>query len=259
MTGLYAASAIIIFIYFSLLFAMACWQHNYAIADIGWGAGFILTAIFSAWMTPQHSPLEIIVTLLILLWGSRLSIHIYLRNKNQPEDFRYREMREKWGKHANLHAYVKLYMVQAFIMWIVSVAIMIAAQAVSTPLTWEAWIFAAIAGFGFLYESISDYQLAQFKKSPANRGKIMDIGLWQFSRHPNYFGEIVFWWGISLLVMTSSGQWLALISGITMNILIVYVSGVPMLEKKYKNNPAYRDYIAKTNSILPKLRRIKSA
>lgn len=253
MTGLYADSAFIIFIYFTLLFAMACRQHNYAIADIGWGTGFILTALFSAWMTPQHSPLEIIVTLLVLFWGSRLSVHIYLRNKNRPEDFRYREMRERWGKHANVHAYVKLYLVQAIIMWVVSLAIMIAAQTDSAPLTWQAWILAAIAGFGFLYESISDYQLAQFKKSSANRGKIMTGGLWQYSRHPNYFGEIVFWWGISLLVMISSGQCLTLISGVTMNILIVYVSGVPMLEKKYKDNPAYRDYIAKTNSILPKL------
>lgn len=257
MIGLYAATAIIIFIYFTLLFAMACWQRNYAIADIGWGAGFILTAFFSVWMSPQHSLLEIMVTLLVLLWGGRLSIYIYLRNKNKPEDFRYREMRESWGSHANLHAYVKLYLVQAVIMWIVSIAIMIAAEATSSPLTWQTWFFAAVAIFGFMYESLSDYQLAQFKKSPENRGKIMASGLWQFSRHPNYFGEIIFWWGISLLVMINSGQCLALISGLTMNILIVYVSGVPMLEKKYKDNPAYQDYIAKTNAILPRLR-IKS-
>lgn len=258
MMGLYTASAVIIFTYFTLLFIAACRLHNYAIADIGWGAGFILTAVFCAAATSLHSSLEILTTSLIVLWGSRLSIHIYLRNKNKPEDFRYRKLREKWGRNANLHAYIKLYLSQAGIMWLVSFPIYIAASADATEISWTALLFSGIALFGFLYETTSDYQLAKFKSTPANHGKIMTSGLWCFSRHPNYFGEIVFWWGISLLVAASSNQYLALISGLTMNLLIVYVSGVPMLEEKYKNNPAYLDYIAHTNAILP-WRRTKSA
>lgn len=257
MMALSASSAIIIFIYFTLLFAIACRLHNYAIADIGWGAGFILTALYCTAAAPQYSSLQILTFCLVVIWGTRLSIYIYLRNRNKPEDFRYRQFREKWGRNANLHAYIKLYLTQAAIMWLVSFAIYIAAAADVTELSWPALFFSGIAFCGFLYESISDYQLARFKSESASHGKIMMSGLWRFSRHPNYFGEIVFWWGISLLVATSSSQYLALISGLTMNLLIVYVSGVPMLEGKYKNNPDYLSYIAHTNSILP-WRRTKS-
>lgn len=254
MISLYLAAASVITIYFSMLFAWAIQSKNYAVADIGWGFGFIVTAIYCNLTTPEHSPLELLTTALIVLWGCRLSIYIYLRNKGRPEDFRYRQFREKWTQFTNLQAFVKLFLPQAAIMLVVSTAILVAANSSIDELPWYSWIFSCTAIIGFLYESISDYQLAVFKRSLANSGKIMTQGLWAYSRHPNYFGEIVFWWSISLLVTTSTGHYEALVSGLAMNLIIRFVSGVPMLEQKYRDNPAYTAYMQSTNSLIPRIR-----
>jgi steroid 5-alpha reductase family enzyme len=247
------SAAGIIVIYFMLLFALACRYSNYAIADFGWGMGFIIVSAYCLLSVAGHgvSLLAWLVVALITVWGSRLSTHIYLRNKGKPEDFRYRQLREKWKRNAYLQAFVKLFLSQALIMWIVSTAIFIGVHDASPLLNIGTWLFVSMALFGLVYEAVSDYQLTQFKKLAGSQDKIMRQGLWQYSRHPNYFGEIVFWWGISLLVTVSTGNYLALISGITMNVLIMFVSGVPMLEDKYKKNPAYADYINTTNSVIP--------
>jgi len=254
MISLYLAAASVIIFYFAALFVWAIQSKNYAVADVGWGTGFIVTALYCSFTTPEHSPLELLTTTLVVLWGCRLSIYIYLRNKGRPEDFRYRQFREKWTQFTNLQAFVKLFLPQAVIMLAVSTAILVAANSSIDQLPWYSWIFCCSAIIGFLYESISDYQLAVFKRSPANHGKIMTQGLWAYSRHPNYFGEIVFWWSISLLVTTSTGNYEALVSGLVMNLIIRFVSGVPMLEQKYRDNPAYLSYVQTTNSLLPRIR-----
>lgn len=251
MSSLYLTTGLMVLVYFSLLFAIACKIKNYAIADIGWGAGFILTAGVSGYMASITTPFYTLVFGLVCLWGIRLSIHIYLRNKGKDEDFRYQNFRKQWIKHPYLQAYIKLYLTQALLTLIVSTAIFIAVTSEASELNLLSILFACVALFGFLYESISDYQLVKFKKTDGSSGKIMRQGLWRYSRHPNYFGEIVFWWGISLLVATTTGNYLALTSGLVMNLLIVFVSGVPMLEAKYKSNPAYEDYIRSTNSLIP--------
>jgi steroid 5-alpha reductase family enzyme len=242
----------LILVYFVLLFSRACRYNNYAIADIGWGVGFIIVALYCAdRAAPSAVLLSSLTLLLVTLWGLRLSIHVYFRNKGKPEDFRYLQLRNKWTRFPYLQMFIKMYLVQAILMLIVSTAIIIASQSQTNAFGFYGRLFTCIAVFGFIYESISDYQLVKFKKSAENSGKIMQAGLWRYSRHPNYFGEIVFWWGLSLLIATNSGNYFALISGLTMNLLIVFVSGVPMLEEKYKKNPAYADYIQSTNSLLP--------
>ncbi|HTM64180.1 MAG TPA: DUF1295 domain-containing protein [Gammaproteobacteria bacterium] len=253
MISLYAAVSVIIFFYFVLLFAWAIQANNFAVADIGWGSGFIITALYCTLSTPGDSLLEWLVTCLVIAWGSRLTLHIYLRNKGQPEDFRYRKFRNKWKRFTNLQAFVKLYLSQALVMILVSSSIVVAANSYKGEFAWYSWFFVIAAIVGFLYESVSDFQLRRFKKNSDNRGKIMNQGLWHYSRHPNYFGEILFWWSISLLVTVSTGQPAALISGLTMNLLIVFVSGTPMLEEKYQGNAAYLAYQRSTNSIVPRL------
>ena len=251
MMACFLSAAILILFYFTLLFFVACRIRNYAIADVGWGAGFILIALMCIYLANNISLLFWLVFGLICLWGTRLSIHIYLRNKGKPEDFRYQQFRTKWIKHPYLNAYVKLYLTQALLTLIVSTAILIAAFNATSKINIVGWLFFSVAFIGLLYESISDFQLVQFKKASTNAGKVMQQGLWRYSRHPNYFGEIIFWWGISLLTVVATGNYFALVSGITMNWLIVFVSGVPMLEAKYKSNPAYEEYIRTTNSLFP--------
>lgn len=250
MTALLLIVGCVIFLYFTLFFLVGCFYKNYGVADIGWGLGFIVTAITAAYATNSRAPIFWLAMSLVFLWGNRLSIYIYFRNKNKPEDFRYRQFRDKWIRFPYLTAFIKLYLTQAVIMLIVSTCILIAAVS-DASINLISWLFCAIAVFGFLYESLSDYQLSKFKKDPDNRGKIMMQGLWRYSRHPNYFGEIVFWWGLSSMIAASTGNPFALISGLVMNVLIVSVSGVPMLEGKYKNNPTYSEYIRTTNSLIP--------
>lgn len=251
MTNLFAYVAGIDLAYFTIIFLFACLYKNYAVADIAWGFGFVVTSLVCAYAASPNSSLFWAVSCLIFLWGSRLSTHIYFRNKGKPEDFRYRQLREKWTYFPYFQAYIKLFLSQAFIMFVVSTCIMIAALSNAT-MNGVSWIFFSLAVFGFLYETISDYQLTRFKSKPSNQGKIMTQGLWSYSRHPNYFGEIIFWWGLSIMVAISSDNPIALVSGLTMNWLIVFVSGVPMLEAKYKSNTAYADYIQSTNSLLPR-------
>ncbi len=251
MMAIYLAVSALILVYFTLLFFVACAIKNYAIADIGWGIGFILVASLCGFLISTDTPLFALIYGLVCLWGARLSLHIYLRNKGKPEDFRYQQLRKQWVTYPYLQAYVKLYVTQALLTLIVSTAIVIAASSDIAKLSVASIAFFAVALFGLIYESISDYQLVRFKRSQDNAGKIMQQGLWRYSRHPNYFGEVVFWWGISLMVVAATGNYMALLSGLVMNLLIVFVSGVPMLEVKYKNNPAYAEYIRRTNSLIP--------
>lgn len=255
MTQLAAGTASLIFIYFAIVFAYASQKRDYSIADIAWGLGFIIVALYCKFTTTNDSLLTWLVTGLVSIWGLRLTIHIYARNKGKEEDFRYKKMRDKWQRFVFLQAFIKLYVPQIISMWLISLAIMIACHDLIRSFGIISWLFTALALFGICYEAISDYQLTQFKKQPESRGKIMQTGLWRYSRHPNYFGEIVFWWGLSLLVATSTGNYYAIISAATINILIVFISGVPMLEEKYKDNEAFQAYAKKTNAIVPSLPR----
>lgn len=245
------SSAGIILLYFAFLFALACQQRNFAIADIGWGLGFVLTAFYCQYTVANHELLMHVVTGLITLWGLRLTIYLYLRNRKKPEDFRYKKFRDKWARFTNLNAFFKLYIPQAVVMWLVSVGTMIAATSHTNDINLFGWLCVAGAIFGIVYEGVADFQMARFKSNPKNKDKIIQAGLWKLSRHPNYFGEIVFWWSISLLVAASTCNYFALLSGAVLNYLIVFVSGVPMLEAKYEEHPEFKHYKARTNSIVP--------
>lgn len=251
MIQLATGTAGLIILYFGMLFALACQQRDFSIADIGWGFGFIIVALYCKFTSTNDSLLTWLVVGLVSVWGLRLSSHIYLRNKNKAEDFRYKKLRDKWQRFVNVQAFLKLYVPQIISMWLIAIPIMIACNTLVHQIGIVSWLFAVVALFGLSYEALGDYQLAQFKKLPESRGKIMQTGLWRYSRHPNYFGEIVFWWGISLLVATSTGNFYALISGAVINVLLVFISGVPMLEEKYKDNPEFQAYAAKTNAVVP--------
>jgi 3-oxo-5-alpha-steroid 4-dehydrogenase 1 len=244
--------------YFSFIFVIGQIKKDNSIADTAWGGGFILLAVYSLYIGPSPGIRSTLTTLLVFLWGIRLSLHIYNRNKPKGEDYRYKAMREKWGmRHLTLKAFVYVYMTQCVLLYIIALPIIHSNVSRNQPLNLLSYFGIILWITGFIFESVGDHQLAVFKKNPQNRGKIMTCGLWSYTRHPNYFGEACMWFGIFFISITSvSSLWL-IVSPLTITHLVVNVSGVKLLEKKYIGNTAFESYKATTNAFIPGPRKSK--
>lgn len=225
---------------------------NASIVDIFWGFGFVVITWATFMVTPQgYLPRKQLMAVLVSIWGLRLMLHIYLRNLGKPEDFRYAKWREKNGGHWWWVSFFKVFLLQGVLMWIIS-APLLATQtsgfpAILTPLD---YIGACVWTFGFLFETIGDLQLILFKGDEANRGKILTSGLWKYTRHPNYFGEAVLWWGFYIIAL-AAGFWWTVFSPLIMSILLLKVSGVAMLERTMKKKPGYEEYMKRTSVFVP--------
>ncbi len=220
------------------------------IMDIFWGLGFILVTVVYYMYGSGNDDRMLLMLALVVLWGIRLAAHILVRNWGQDEDARYNNWRNEAGKAWWWKSYLKVFLLQGVVMWIVSLPLL-AAHSQGGPLGLLDWIGTGVFAFGFLFESIADMHLLLFKKNPANKGKVLDTGLWSLSRHPNYFGEATLWWGFGLIAL-STGAWWTLVSPLLMTWLLLKVSGVKMLDDLLSNTkPQYRDYIKRTPAFLP--------
>jgi steroid 5-alpha reductase family enzyme len=232
-------------------FVISVIQKRNDVADIAWGIGFILMSWASFAISEFSSERGIIVGLLVTIWGVRLAWHIYLRNRGKPEDYRYAEWRAQGGKRFYLRSYGQIYLLQGVLLFLIVSPVLMINRTAGSALGLLDLLGIAIWIFGFYFESVGDKQLAQFIKNPENKGKLLETGLWRYTRHPNYFGEITQWWGIWILSLASPLGWLAIIGPITITILIVKISGIPLLEKKMQDNPAFADYAKRTNKLIP--------
>ncbi len=242
--------AILIFLYATAWFLLSIWLKRNDIADIAWGLGYLLVCLFLVF-TRETSTIAWIVYGLVAVWALRLSGHIYLRNRKKTEDFRYRQWREDWGKNWVLRSYLQVYLLQGFFMLILSAPILIAGYSGIDQTGILTWTGLAVWITGFFFQSVGDYQLAQFVKTRKNKDEILQTGLWRYSRHPNYFGEILIWWGIFLVVLPLENGWWGIVSPLTITYLLVYVSGAPMMEKRYAGNAAYEAYKKRTSMLIP--------
>lgn len=241
----------ILVLYASAWFLISLIVKRNDIADIAWGIGYIIISIylylhFTAFTTNK------IVYAFIFIWGSRLSLHIYLRNKNQQEDFRYLQWRKEWGKWFYIRSYLQVYLLQAGILLVIILPVIIAAYyATVNSINWYNFLGMIIWLKGFAIQSIADYQLNIFKKKKTTAGSILQSGLWKYSRHPNYFGESLMWWGIFFICLNVNYGWIGIISPILITYLLVFVSGIPLLEAKYKDNPIFLAYKKRTSAFVP--------
>lgn len=241
-----------VFVYFNVMFILALLLKRNDIVDISWGMGFIVVAVLSMILIPVCHWRKGLVSLLVFIWGLRLAIYLFLRNRGKAEDFRYAQWRKDWGKNWVIRSYFQVFLLQAFFMLTIAYPLFVfdtpgaSAIGVLDVIGLVIWIF------GFYYEAVGDGQLMRFKKNPVNKGKIMDQGLWRYTRHPNYFGEATMWWGIFVIMLSYNYGYLAIFSPIIITTLLLRVSGIPMLEKKYQANPQYREYIRKTSSFIPR-------
>lgn len=233
---------------------LAVWLASLAYRDASlvdrfWGAGFVLLA-WVYWLAAGSPAMGLIPVLAVTLWGGRLSLYLSWRNWGHGEDYRYQEMRRTHGARFPLVSLGTVFLLQGVIMWLVAMPLLAASSAASPAMAWLL-VGLLLWALGFAWEAIGDWQMARFKADPANRGQVMDRGLWRYSRHPNYFGEIVLWWGFYAMALAAGGWW-TIFGPALMTFLLVRVSGVALLEKKLnETRPAYRDYIRRTNALLP--------
>ncbi len=250
--SLLAPSILLVLVYMSVMFGIGTVLRNNGIVDVAWGIGFVCVAWFTGitsgtWWAPQ-----IVVTLLVTVWGLRLAYHIGKRNIGNAEDFRYAQWRKDWGRWVTVRSFFQVYLLQGLFMLIIAVpVVLVNASVVSVQMTMASWIGLGVWVIGFLFEAVGDAQLRTFIQSPEHRGKLMTTGLWKYTRHPNYFGEAVMWWGIWLFVFGTPFWWYAIVSPITITVLVRCVSGVPMLEKKYSGRADWKAYAGKTNAFVP--------
>jgi steroid 5-alpha reductase family enzyme len=249
----YILATAAIFVYMLLWFIVSLVLKRNDVADVAWGGGFIVAAAAALVSNGAATERAVLVAALVLIWGLRLALHIGFRNRGKGEDARYRKWREEWGKHATLRSFFQIFILQGILMLVISLPVVRAITAPALPLAFLDLLGAAVWLMGFLFEAISDWQLMQYLKDPANRGKIIMTGLWRYSRHPNYFGEVTLWWGIYLIALAPPNGWMTIIGPITITILILGVSGIPMLEKKYEGNTEFKEYKRLTSAFFPSL------
>lgn len=242
---------LLIFMYFFIFFIVGTLIKNNSIVDMGWGIGFVLVAWF-VFLRSETQPLpQILMTLFVSVWGLRLFYHILKRNLGKPEDFRYATWRKEWGKYIIPRAFLQVYMLQGVFMFLVSLSVILFPSVVTQVNLPVMIVGACIWILGFFFEAVGDYQLKVFLANPENRGTLMRTGLWQFTRHPNYFGEATMWWGIFLIALSGGTSLFAIISPITITCLLLFVSGIPLLEKSMKTKPGFEEYARKTSIFIP--------
>jgi len=229
-------------------------RKDVGIADSLWSLMFLIMLGVYQYLTGASGARAWLVLALVTVWALRLSIFITLRNHGQPEDRRYQTIRRNNEPH---FAYKSLYIVfglQAFLAGFIALPLLVASSS-SAPLSWLDALGMALWLLGMFFEVFSDAELARFKADPRNKGKVLDTGLWRFTRHPNYFGEFALWWGYFCLALAAGGWWTVL-SPLLMTVLLLKVSGVALLEKSIATRrPRYADYIRRTNAFFPGPRR----
>lgn len=244
-------SILLIWSYFTIFFMIGTAKRNNSIIDIGWGIGFFIVSIVSLFTDSSRQLNQLIMSLLVSIWGLRLFYHILQRNRGKGEDFRYAEFRRNWGKWVIPRAYAQIYLLQGVFLYIIVLPLLLVRETNATvhiPLLLGGII---LWGVGFYFEAMGDYQLKLFLSDEKNSGKIITTGLWKYTRHPNYFGEATMWWGIFLMGLSSGVSIISLLSPVTITCLLLFVSGVPLLEKSMKKRPGFEEYMRKTSIFIP--------
>lgn len=251
MTLYYAIIAVSVLLYVTFWYLYGQKVGRLDVADEAWGLAQPFIVLVAILIAKNYSISSIILLILTLIWGYRLFSHLHSRHAKSPgEDMRYAEMRAEWKSLLRLKAYIYVFILQGILMYLLGVASMILVHS-NVPLNLFSLIGIVVWVFGFIFETIADRQLKYFIKDPVNKGKIMNQGLWKYSRHPNYFGEVTMWWGIFFFVLVNTGIFWAIITPITITYLIVFVSGIPLTEKHFGGSPLWQKYKDQTSPLIP--------
>lgn len=224
---------------------------NWGVIDIAWGLGFIVTTLTVFLQVDQVSISKLIVFMMTCIWSLRLSIYLFVRNHGKPEDWRYQQFRSEWAPNENVQAYLKVFVFQGLLMFLISLPQMLFIRDEKII----NWGLMEVVGLiiwiqGFMFEILADWQLARFKKDATNKGKVMTKGVWSLSRHPNYYGEVTLWWGFYIMLFNYVPWWTA-IGPLLITFFIVNVTGIALLEKRYEGNQEFEKYKGRTSVFFP--------
>ncbi len=245
----------------TLVWLLSLLKRDVSILDIFWGLGFVLLSCFYRSLGPEIADRHWLLLALVTIWGFRLALYLLWRNWGHEEDARYQAMRAYRGENFWWMSLFTIFFLQGVLIWLIAMPLFVVQLSGGPPLwTWTDVIGVLCWGIGFFFETVGDWQLARFKANPANRGRVMSTGLWAYTRHPNYFGDAMVWWGYFLLVSAVPGSLWTIISPVIMTVLLLKVSGVALLEQTItERRPDYRDYITRTNAFIPWFPRKHSA
>jgi steroid 5-alpha reductase family enzyme len=227
--------------------------RNVTIVDSLWGLGFVIIAWLTYSMAGGYPGRKLLISLLVTLWGLRLVLHLSRRNWGHGEDPRYASWRQKSGERFWLVSLFKVFILQSVFLWAISLALQWGQMSPKpSELIWLDYAGLGLWAIGFFFEAVGDWQLARFKADPAQAGRVMDQGLWAYSRHPNYFGETLIWWGIFVITLATPSSWWTIVSPIIITTVLLKMTGVTLMEKAIVHTrPKYRDYIRRTNAFIP--------
>ncbi len=241
--------------FMTLFYLLSMAKKDASIVDIAWGLGFVFIDIL---FLAKHEAVTVpiaLISIYIMYWGIRLAIHLGFSRRGKPEDWRYVQWRKDWGETFWWRSLLQIFVLRGLLTVVIISPLLVARHPDNSGTLDENVVLTALGSAlwwtGFLFEAIGDWQLTKFRSVKKNKAKVMKTGLWRYTRHPNYFGEVTMWWGLWLIVLPLSGGWLAIISPITITYLLLKVSGITMLEKKYDKNKSYQDYKKKTSAFWP--------
>jgi steroid 5-alpha reductase family enzyme len=235
----------------AITFGVALLRHRYDTIDSAWGLGFAAIALVTFGISNGNLVPRLVITALTVIWGVRLSVHIHTRNRGHGEDPRYAEMVRKAGSAPRRYLFFRVYLLQAVLMWLISFPVQFGQYFVS-GLNVFSWLGIAVWLVGITFESVGDAQLRRFRADPASKGRVLDTGLWRYTRHPNYFGDACVWWGLYLLACNTGVGATTVLAPLIMTALLVKGSGKPILEKSMlTRRPGYADYIRRTSGFIP--------
>jgi len=249
-----AASAAVLAACVLILWVISIRIADISIIDIFWGPGFGIVALVGFVLSVSAGPRRGLVTLLTVAWSARLGAYLWRRNHGKGEDPRYTSaFRKRYPHNLHWHTLRKVFLLQGALIWLISIPVQFA-QYIARPaqLGIASLLGSLLWMTGFLFEAVSDYQLARFKSDPANRGQVMDRGLWRYTRHPNYFGNACLWWGLWLIACDNRLGLATVFAPILMTHFLLNVTGKRLLERRLtRSRPEYADYVARTSGFIP--------
>lgn len=227
--------------------------RDVSIIDPFWGFGFALVGWVVYLAADGDEGRRLLLAILVSVWGLRLFGYLLWRNRGKGEDFRYAAMRERHGRAFVVRSLFTVFLLQGVLMLIVSLPVQVGQVPDAPPLGVLAVLGTAVWAVGLAFESVGDLQLARFRADPANRGRVLDTGLWRYTRHPNYFGDFLVWWGIWIVAAETGWGLLSIAGPLLMTVLLVRVSGVALLERDIAaRRPGYAEYVRRTSGFLPR-------
>lgn len=249
-SSIFIHGALLILAYLTAMLVIIHIKQDRSIGNFTWGGMVLLIALYTFFTTSSYLPRQIVATVLIVAWCTRLATYVYLRYR-KGADPRYVEWANQKGWWAIVFNFGWIFILNGFMGCVMSAPIV----AINTQLTprfgWLDGEFLLLWLIGFYWESVSDYQLYVFRKDASNKGKVLSTGLWRYSRHPNYFGEIVMWWAVYFLALAVPYGYLTIIAPAAITTTLLFVTGIPWLEKAMANNPAYQEYKKRTSVLIP--------